>query len=223
MTTDGVYVLLDRILRGALGALLLIGSVSCTEELTGSLGCPELCTDESATLRDTTLVGVVLIDSTLTGYPKFGTHARLHDARAGRHGRRAARDPLRYAAEHLPPPERRRGQRDHAGRQRTDLRGHRHDDRAPHGPGDGRHVRRRHDRGRLAHDGARPPLPPRPPHRHPDVHGRRASATRCRCRSATPSCWRRRRPERDCVSASASARRSRRRSFASPVRVRAAG
>jgi hypothetical protein len=73
VTTYGVFVLLDRILRGALGALLLIASVSCTEELTGSLGCPELCTDESATLRDTTLVGVVLIDSTLTGYPKFGT------------------------------------------------------------------------------------------------------------------------------------------------------
>ena len=71
--TDGVYVLLDRLLRGALSALLLVGSVSCTEELVSSIGCPELCTDESATLRDTTLVGVVLIDSTLTGYPKLGT------------------------------------------------------------------------------------------------------------------------------------------------------
>jgi hypothetical protein len=73
VTTYGVFVLLDRIFRGALGALLLLGSVSCMEDLTGSLGCPELCTDESATLRDTTLVGVVVIDSTLTGYPKFGT------------------------------------------------------------------------------------------------------------------------------------------------------
>lgn len=73
MTTDGVFVLLDRIYRGALGALLLLGSVSCTEELTATIGCPELCTDESATLRDTTLVGVVVVDSTLTGYPKLGT------------------------------------------------------------------------------------------------------------------------------------------------------
>jgi hypothetical protein len=73
VTTDGVYVLFDRILRGALGALLLLGSAACTEELTGSLGCPELCGDQSATLRDTTLVGVVTIDSTLTGYPQFGT------------------------------------------------------------------------------------------------------------------------------------------------------
>ena len=73
MTTDGVYVLLDRIFRGALGALLLVGSVSCTEELTNSLGCPELCADQSATLRDTILVGVVALDSTLNGYPKFGT------------------------------------------------------------------------------------------------------------------------------------------------------
>ncbi len=73
MTTDGVYVLLDRIFRGALGALLLVGAVSCTEELTNSIGCPELCADQSATLRDTILVGAVTLDSTLTGYPKFGT------------------------------------------------------------------------------------------------------------------------------------------------------
>jgi hypothetical protein len=72
VTTDGVYVLFDRILRSALGALLLVGSAACTEELTGSLGCPELCGDQSATLRDTTLVGVVMLDSTLTGYPQFG-------------------------------------------------------------------------------------------------------------------------------------------------------
>jgi hypothetical protein len=73
VTTDGVYVLLDRILRSALGALLLLGSVACTEEVTGSLGCPDLCGDQSATLRDTTLVGVVTIDSVLTGYPQFGS------------------------------------------------------------------------------------------------------------------------------------------------------
>ena len=65
--------MVDRILRGALGALLLLGSAACTEELTGSLGCPELCGDQSATLRDTTLAGIVVIDSTLTGYPQFGT------------------------------------------------------------------------------------------------------------------------------------------------------
>ena len=73
MTTDGVYVLPERFLRSALGALLLLGSVACTEEVTGSLGCPDLCTDQSATLRDTTLLGVVVLDSALTGYPEFGT------------------------------------------------------------------------------------------------------------------------------------------------------
>jgi hypothetical protein len=72
VTTDGVYVLADRILRGALGVLLLLGFVACTEEVTGTLGCPELCGDQSASLRDTTLVGVVTVDSTLTGYPEFG-------------------------------------------------------------------------------------------------------------------------------------------------------
>jgi hypothetical protein len=73
VTTDGVYVLVDRILRGALSALLLFGAVACTEELTGTLGCPELCGDQSATLRDTILVGSLALDSTLTGYPKFGS------------------------------------------------------------------------------------------------------------------------------------------------------
>ena len=73
MTTDGVFVLLDRIHRSALAALLLLGSVACTEQVTGSLGCPELCTDQSATLKDTTLLGVLALDSVLTGYPQFGT------------------------------------------------------------------------------------------------------------------------------------------------------
>ena len=73
MTTDGVFVLLDRIHRSALAALLLLGSVACTEQVTGSLGCPELCSDQSATLKDTTLLGVLTIDSVLTGYPQFGS------------------------------------------------------------------------------------------------------------------------------------------------------
>ena len=63
----------DRIIRGALGALLLLGVVACTEEVTGSLGCPELCKDQSAELRDTTLTGTLTIDSTLVGFPLFGT------------------------------------------------------------------------------------------------------------------------------------------------------
>ncbi|MFL5619045.1 MAG: hypothetical protein ACJ79A_11730 [Gemmatimonadaceae bacterium] len=62
----------DRILRGALGALLLLGFVACTEEVTGSLGCPNLCGDQSAALRDTTLTGVITVDSVLAGYPEFG-------------------------------------------------------------------------------------------------------------------------------------------------------
>jgi hypothetical protein len=73
VTTDGVFVLLDRIHRSALGALLLLGSVACTEQVTGSLGCPELCSDQSATLKDTTLLSIITIDSVLTGYPQFGS------------------------------------------------------------------------------------------------------------------------------------------------------
>jgi hypothetical protein len=63
----------DRILRSALSALLLVGTlVSCKEQVTGSLGCPELCTDESATVRDTILLGALVIDTTFDGFPRIG-------------------------------------------------------------------------------------------------------------------------------------------------------
>lgn len=63
----------DRILRGALGAFLCIGMfAACSEQVTGSLGCPALCIDESATLRDTILTGAVIIDSTFLGFPRPG-------------------------------------------------------------------------------------------------------------------------------------------------------
>ena len=62
----------DRIIRGAFGALLLIGFVACSENVTGTLGCPTLCVDESATLRDTVLLGAVTIDSTFLGFPRPG-------------------------------------------------------------------------------------------------------------------------------------------------------
>ncbi|MEO7458030.1 MAG: hypothetical protein ABIY52_17365 [Gemmatimonadaceae bacterium] len=63
----------DRILRGAFGALLFIGTlVGCTESVTSTLGCPELCSDQSAALRDTILVGSVAIDTTFLGYPRRG-------------------------------------------------------------------------------------------------------------------------------------------------------
>jgi hypothetical protein len=62
----------DRILRGALGAFLLVLSAACSENVTGSLGCPQLCGDQSATLLDTTLTGVLVLDSAITGFPLAG-------------------------------------------------------------------------------------------------------------------------------------------------------
>lgn len=63
----------DRILRGALGAFLCIGIFAgCSEQVTGSLGCPTLCIDESAALRDTILTGAVILDSTFLGFPRPG-------------------------------------------------------------------------------------------------------------------------------------------------------
>jgi hypothetical protein len=62
----------DRIIRGAFAAFLLIGFAACSENVTASLGCPALCVDESATLRDTVLADVVQIDSTFLGFPRPG-------------------------------------------------------------------------------------------------------------------------------------------------------
>ena len=62
----------DRIFRGVLGVALLALLGACSEQVTSSLGCPELCTDQSATLRDTVLTEAVVVDTTLTGFPVLG-------------------------------------------------------------------------------------------------------------------------------------------------------
>jgi hypothetical protein len=63
----------ERIFRGALGAALLIGVlVGCSEQVTGSIGCPELCADQSATLRDTILLGAIVVDTSFSGFPRLG-------------------------------------------------------------------------------------------------------------------------------------------------------
>ena len=63
----------NRILKGALGAFLSLAFMACSENLTGSLGCPELCQDQSALLRDTTLTGVLVVDTVVTGFPLQST------------------------------------------------------------------------------------------------------------------------------------------------------
>ena len=63
----------DRILRTTLGAVLFVGFLAgCGEQVTASLGCPSLCVDASAALRDTILTGAIVLDSTLFGFPHLG-------------------------------------------------------------------------------------------------------------------------------------------------------
>lgn len=69
--------MVDRIFRGALGAALLVVLGACSESTTNSLGCPSLCTDQTATLRDTVLVGAIVFDTTVTGFPLIGTTGEL--------------------------------------------------------------------------------------------------------------------------------------------------
>jgi hypothetical protein len=73
MTKEEVLVLSNRlpnrILKGALGAFLSLTLAACSENLTGALGCPELCQDQSALLRDTVLTGVLVVDTVVSGFP----------------------------------------------------------------------------------------------------------------------------------------------------------
>jgi hypothetical protein len=54
-----------------------MGLGACSEQVTSSLGCPQLCVDQSATLRDTLLIGAVVLDSTITGFPLIGESVDL--------------------------------------------------------------------------------------------------------------------------------------------------
>jgi hypothetical protein len=67
----------DRIVRGALGVALLVALGACSEQVASSVGCPELCSDQSATLRDTVLSGAIVLDTTLMGFPLPGTSHEL--------------------------------------------------------------------------------------------------------------------------------------------------
>lgn len=70
-TVNGVYAVSHWISRGALGAALLV-SLGCSEQVTSSIACPDLCTDQSATLRDTVLTGALVLDTTFSGFPLLG-------------------------------------------------------------------------------------------------------------------------------------------------------
>ena len=118
MTKEEVFVLSNRlpnrILQGALGAFLSLAFVACSENLTGSLGCPELCQDQSALLRDTTLTGVLVVDTVVTGFPLPSTARDFTLLSQGDDGGHARRLSLRHAGQHLPPSERGRRQQRHA-------------------------------------------------------------------------------------------------------------
>lgn len=74
---DGVYAVPERLLRVALGAALFLSLAACSEQVTGSAGCPQLCADQSAQLRDTVLTGSVALDTTFIGFPLLGTAPNL--------------------------------------------------------------------------------------------------------------------------------------------------
>ncbi|MDB4886482.1 MAG: hypothetical protein JWN79_1920 [Gemmatimonadetes bacterium] len=70
---DGVYAVPERLLRVALGAALSLSLAACSEQVTGSAGCPQLCANEGALLRDTVLTGTIALDTTFVGFPRLGS------------------------------------------------------------------------------------------------------------------------------------------------------
>lgn len=54
--------------KSALAALVTLGSIACQERLTAPGRCPELCPPNDLEIEDTTLVGVVVSDSSFRGY-----------------------------------------------------------------------------------------------------------------------------------------------------------
>ena len=63
----------SRILWTAAAAVALLAAAqACTEQVNASLGCPALCTDQNADLRDTILEGSVVQDTSLFGFPQLG-------------------------------------------------------------------------------------------------------------------------------------------------------
>ena len=59
------------------------GVAACAEDLSGGAGCPVLCPEQNVQVRDTLLEGVVVLDTTVLGYPVLGTESFLLVATRG--------------------------------------------------------------------------------------------------------------------------------------------
>ena len=132
MTTDGVYVLSNRCQsdpsRRARRVSARSPLAACSEKLTGSLGCPELCTDQSAhAARHRRSPASSCVDTTVTGFPLPGTTRDFTLLSQGDTADVRVVVALRHAAATtFRPSERDRRQRDHARRQRDDHLRRRH-------------------------------------------------------------------------------------------------
>jgi len=72
-----VYGLRNRFVGIAVLAALVSGVVACSEDLSGTAGCPSLCPEQRVDSRDTVLDAFVSVDTTILGYPAIGTESRL--------------------------------------------------------------------------------------------------------------------------------------------------
>src|SRR5688572_17478695 len=80
---DGVYGLRNRLWVISLLACVVGTVAACSEDLTGTAGCPELCPEQDIDSRDTILDAFLTVDTTVTGYPVLGTETFLLVATRG--------------------------------------------------------------------------------------------------------------------------------------------
>jgi hypothetical protein len=78
-----VYGLRNRFFAIAVLATAVSSALACSEDLSGSAGCPSLCPEQRVESRDTVLDAFVTVDTTVLGYPAIGTESRLLVASRG--------------------------------------------------------------------------------------------------------------------------------------------
>ncbi len=74
---DGVLVLRNRLALLLTAMSIVVAAGACSEDFTGGAACPVLCPESGFEIINDTLDAVVLLDSTVRGFPLPGTESQL--------------------------------------------------------------------------------------------------------------------------------------------------
>ena len=78
-----MFVLRNRLWTMAVAVAATIAVAACTEDSGGGAACPALCPEQNLQVQDTVLEGIVVLDTTVLGYPVLGTEEYLLVATRG--------------------------------------------------------------------------------------------------------------------------------------------